>query len=84
MKTKSNYSNKKILVLGLAKSGFAVAKLLKEMGSDVTVVDSNPLENNTEAQALIDAGYKVITGSNDANLIDDSDRKSTRLNSSHS
>ncbi|WP_119326932.1 UDP-N-acetylmuramoyl-L-alanine--D-glutamate ligase [Companilactobacillus musae] len=72
MKTKSNYSNKKILVLGLAKSGFAVAKLLKKMGSDVTVVDSNPLENNTEAQTLIDDGFNVITGSNDASLIDDS------------
>ncbi|GEO77874.1 UDP-N-acetylmuramoyl-L-alanyl-D-glutamate synthetase [Companilactobacillus mindensis DSM 14500] len=72
MKTKSNYSNKKILVLGLAKSGFAVAKLLKKMGSDVTVVDSNPLENNVEAQELIDDGFKVITGSNDASLIDDS------------
>lgn len=72
MKTKSNYSNKKILVLGLAKSGFAVAKLLKKMGSDVTVVDSNPLENNVEAKDLIDAGFKVITGSNDASLIDDS------------
>jgi len=72
MKTKSNYSNKKILVLGLAKSGFAVAKLLKEMGSEVTVVDSNPLENNVEAKELIAAGFNVITGSNDANLIDDS------------
>lgn len=72
MKTESNYSNKKFLVLGLAKSGYAVAKLLKKMGSDVTVVDSNPLENNTEAQALIDDGYKVITGNNDASLIDDS------------
>jgi len=72
MKTKSNYSNKKILVLGLAKSGFAVAKLLKKMGSDVTVVDSNPLEKNTEAKELIDAGFKVITGSNDKNLVDDS------------
>lgn len=72
MKTKNNYSNKKILVLGLAKSGFAVAKLLKKMGSDVTVVDSNPLEKNAEAKALIDDGFKVITGSNDKNLIDDS------------
>ncbi|APU71609.1 UDP-N-acetylmuramoylalanine--D-glutamate ligase [Companilactobacillus crustorum] len=72
MKTESNYSNKKFLVLGLAKSGFAVAKLLKKMGSDVTVVDSNPLEGNTEAQALMDAGFKVITGSNDASLIDES------------
>ncbi|MFH5810964.1 UDP-N-acetylmuramoyl-L-alanine--D-glutamate ligase [Companilactobacillus sp. FL22-1] len=72
MKTESNYSNKKILVLGLAKSGFAVAKLLKSKGAKVTVVDSNPLDNNTEAQALIDDGFKVITGSNDANLIDGS------------
>lgn len=72
MKTESNYSNKKILVLGLAKSGFAVAKLLKSKGAKVTVVDSNPLDNNTEAQALIDDGFKVITGSNDANLIDES------------
>lgn len=72
MKTESNYSNKKFLVLGLAKSGFAVANLLKKMGSDVTVVDSNPLEKNTEAQELIDAGFKVITGSNDASLIDES------------
>ena len=69
---KSNYSNKKILVLGLAKSGYAVAKLLKKMGSDVTVVDSNPLEGNTEAKALIDEGFNVITGSNSADLIDDS------------
>ncbi|WP_334332664.1 UDP-N-acetylmuramoyl-L-alanine--D-glutamate ligase [Companilactobacillus sp. HBUAS59544] len=72
MKTKSNYSNKKFLVLGLAKSGYAVAKLLKKMGSEVTVVDSNPLEKNTEAKALIDEGFKVITGSNDKSLIDDS------------
>ncbi|KRK80707.1 UDP-N-acetylmuramoyl-L-alanine--D-glutamate ligase [Companilactobacillus nodensis] len=72
MKTESEYSNKKILVLGLAKSGFAVAKLLKKMNSDVTVVDSNPLEGNDEAQKLLDDGFKVITGSNDAKLVDDS------------
>ncbi|WP_334328879.1 UDP-N-acetylmuramoyl-L-alanine--D-glutamate ligase [Companilactobacillus sp. HBUAS59699] len=72
MKTKSNYSNKKILVLGLAKSGYAVAKLLKKMNSDVTVVDSNPLEGNDEAKQLLDEGFDVITGSNDASLVDDS------------
>ncbi|WP_125567723.1 UDP-N-acetylmuramoyl-L-alanine--D-glutamate ligase [Companilactobacillus insicii] len=72
MKTESNYSNKKILVLGLAKSGFAVAKLLKKMNSNVTVVDSNPLEGNKEAKQLLDEGFNVITGSNDANLVDDS------------
>ncbi|APX73052.1 UDP-N-acetylmuramoyl-L-alanine--D-glutamate ligase [Companilactobacillus allii] len=72
MKTESNYANKKILVLGLAKSGFAVAKLLKKMNSDVTVVDSNPLAGNDEAKKLLDAGFNVITGSNDPKLIDNS------------
>ncbi|MFC6323443.1 UDP-N-acetylmuramoyl-L-alanine--D-glutamate ligase [Companilactobacillus baiquanensis] len=72
MKSESRYSNKKILVLGLAKSGFAVAKLLKKMNSEVTVVDSNPLEGNTEAKELLEQGFKVITGSNDASLIDES------------
>lgn len=72
MKAESKYSNKKILVLGLAKSGFAVAKLLNKMNSDVTVVDSNPLEGNKEAKELMDQGFKVITGSNDASLVDES------------
>lgn len=72
MKAESKYSNKKILVLGLAKSGFAVAKLLNKMNSDVTVVDSNPLEGNKEAKKLMDQGFKVITGSNDASLVDES------------
>lgn len=68
----SSYANKKILVLGLAKSGYAVAKLLKKINCEVKVVDSNPLEGNTEAQALLDEGFEVITGSNDASLIDES------------
>lgn len=72
MKAESKYSNKKILVLGLAKSGFAVAKLLNKMNSDVTVVDSNPLEGNKEAKELLNQGFKVITGSNDASLVDES------------
>ncbi|WP_125712652.1 UDP-N-acetylmuramoyl-L-alanine--D-glutamate ligase [Companilactobacillus kedongensis] len=72
MKAESKYSNKKFLVLGLAKSGFAVAKLLKKMNSEVTVVDSNSLDGNTEAKELLDQGFKVITGSNDADLVDTS------------
>jgi len=72
MKTESKYANKKFLVLGLAKSGFAVAKLLNKMGSNVTVVDSNKLEGNDEAKQLLDDGFNVITGSNDAKLVDSS------------
>lgn len=69
---KSSYANKKILVLGLAKSGYAVAKLLKKINCEVKVVDSNPLEGNDEAKELMDEGFDVVTGNNSAELIDES------------
>ncbi len=39
----STYENKKVLVLGLAKSGVSAAKLLHELGALVTVNDGKPL-----------------------------------------
>ena len=43
MKKISTYENKKVLVLGLAKSGVSAAKLLHELGALVTVNDGKPL-----------------------------------------
>ncbi|HGI0200989.1 TPA: UDP-N-acetylmuramoyl-L-alanine--D-glutamate ligase, partial [Streptococcus pyogenes] len=52
MKVISNFQNKKILILGLAKSGEAAAKLLTKLGALVTVNDSKPFDQNPAAQAL--------------------------------
>ncbi|HJE44306.1 UDP-N-acetylmuramoyl-L-alanine--D-glutamate ligase [Levilactobacillus namurensis] len=70
MKQITTYMGKKVLVLGLAKSGFNAAKLLKRLGADVTVSDVQPLDKNPEARELQVAGFKVITGEQTPELLD--------------
>jgi len=50
MKQITTYAGKKVLVLGLAKSGTNAAKLLKRLGATVTVSDVQPLAENQNAQ----------------------------------
>ncbi|WP_213384768.1 UDP-N-acetylmuramoyl-L-alanine--D-glutamate ligase [Enterococcus faecium] len=71
MKKISTYENKKVLVLGLAKSGVSAAKLLHELGALVTVNDGKPFDENLEAQELLSLGIKVITGSHPIELLDE-------------
>lgn len=62
---------RKVLVLGLAKSGVSAAKLLHELGALVTVNDGKPFDENPEAQELLSLGIKVITGSHPIELLDE-------------
>lgn len=71
MRTIENYQNKKVLVLGLAKSGVSAAKLLHELGALVTVNDSKQFDKNPEAQDLLSLGIRVITGSHPVELLDE-------------
>ncbi|AJD90912.1 UDP-N-acetylmuramoyl-L-alanyl-D-glutamate synthetase [Jeotgalibacillus malaysiensis] len=65
------YQNKKVLVVGLAKSGVAASLLLHRLGAFVTVNDWKPLSENKDAQQLLDQGIKVITGSHPVELLDE-------------
>lgn len=71
MKQIKQYQNEKVLVLGLAKSGFSAAKLLNDLGALVTVNDGKPFEENPEAQELLEQGIRVITGSHPIELLDE-------------
>lgn len=71
MKAIDTYQNKKVLVLGLAKSGVSAARLLHQLGAIVTVNDGKALEDNPEAQDLLTRGIKVITGSHPIELLDE-------------
>lgn len=71
MKQIKTYQHKKILVLGLAKSGVSAASLLHKLGAFVTVNDSKPLSENPEAQGLLEQGIKVVCGSHPTELIDE-------------
>jgi UDP-N-acetylmuramoylalanine--D-glutamate ligase len=72
LKKIQKYKDKKILVLGLAKSGYAAAKLLHRLGAIVLVNDKNPYEGNEEAHALHKLGIEVICGEHPLSVIDES------------
>ncbi|WML56870.1 UDP-N-acetylmuramoyl-L-alanine--D-glutamate ligase [Neobacillus sp. PS2-9] len=71
MKQIESYRHKKILVLGLAKSGVTAAALLHKLGAFVTVNDKKPLSENPEAQGLLEQGIKVICGDHPIELLDE-------------
>lgn len=63
--------HKKVLVLGLAKSGVAAAELLHDLGAFVTVNDAKPFDANPEAQGLLTKGITVICGRHPEDLLDE-------------
>lgn len=71
MKKINAYHHKKVLVLGLAKSGVSAASLLHSLGAFVTVNDKKPLSENPEAQGLLEQGITVICGDHPVELIDE-------------
>ncbi|GCD83443.1 UDP-N-acetylmuramoylalanine--D-glutamate ligase [Parageobacillus thermoglucosidasius] len=71
MKQTAFYQQHRVLVIGLAKSGFAAAKLLHELGAIVTVNDRKSFEENEEAQRLEQLGIRVVCGGHPLELLDE-------------
>jgi UDP-N-acetylmuramoylalanine--D-glutamate ligase len=71
LKQITKYQHKKILVLGLAKSGVSAATLLHKLGAFVTINDKKPLSENPEAQGLLEQGITVICGDHPVDLLDE-------------
>ena len=55
--------NKRVLVVGLGKSGLAAARFLKAQGARVTVSDARPATLIAELSELLEQGYMVEAGS---------------------
>ena len=72
MAKENAYQNRKVLVLGLAKSGYYAAKLLHALGAQVTVNDAQDLSENPDALELEGFGVQVISGQHPADLLDHS------------
>ena len=64
-----HWRGKRVLVLGLARSGVAVARLLHREGAIVTVNDHKPREQAPEAAELERLGISVICGGHPDDLI---------------
>ncbi|PWA13408.1 UDP-N-acetylmuramoyl-L-alanine--D-glutamate ligase [Pueribacillus theae] len=70
MKNNNDYKGKKILIIGLAKSGYAAARILDRLGADIVVNDIVPLEENAQAKELKRMGIEVICGSHPLSLLE--------------
>lgn len=70
MKQVKTYEDKNILILGLGKSGFAVAKLLLKLGAHVTLNDKKDLSKDDRAVELKKLGVKVISGHHPIEIFD--------------
>jgi UDP-N-acetylmuramoylalanine--D-glutamate ligase len=63
-------NKKQVLVLGLARSGAAVARLLHKLGAQVVVNDQKPLADHGETPAELEAlGIKVIGGGHPEGIV---------------
>lgn len=65
------YENKKILILGAAKSGIAVSELLANKNNNITLSDIKPLNEDIKKK-LESLGINIIITSNQVDLIDQS------------
>ena len=70
MKTVTEFQNKNILVLGIAKSGYAAATLLQKLGANVIVNDGKPLAENVLAAELQAKGMDVVCGGHPLELLE--------------
>ncbi|WP_339062311.1 UDP-N-acetylmuramoyl-L-alanine--D-glutamate ligase [Tepidibacillus marianensis] len=64
-----DFQNKNVIVLGLAKSGTAVANILHQLGAKVVVNDAKPEEQCSAKHELESLGIQVICGGHPDDLI---------------
>ncbi|WP_058301833.1 UDP-N-acetylmuramoyl-L-alanine--D-glutamate ligase [Gorillibacterium timonense] len=69
MRHPRDYKDKEVVIIGLARSGVAVAKLLHGFGAKVTVNDKKTLEECPEAEELTSLGVSVLCGGHPEGII---------------
>ncbi|MER2063127.1 MAG: UDP-N-acetylmuramoyl-L-alanine--D-glutamate ligase [Alkalibacterium sp.] len=70
MKNVEYFSNKTVLVLGLAVSGYNAALMLNQLGAEVIVNDFKDLSESEEAKDLKKKGVEVISGGHPLEILD--------------
>lgn len=66
---KQKYTGKKIVVVGMAKSGAAAARVLSQCGASVTLNDRKPEAECEGIEGLREAGITVICGGHPDDLV---------------
>lgn len=65
------FKNKKILILGMARSGYEAAKLLAKRGNKVILNDIKTDQDAAKLDELKDLGVNIILGEHPADLLDE-------------
>jgi UDP-N-acetylmuramoylalanine--D-glutamate ligase len=69
LKKISDYLHKNVLIIGLAKSGLAAAKLLHQLGANITVNDLKATDEDEAVKELRGLGVQVVCGEHPLSLI---------------
>ena len=67
------YQEKKVLVVGVARSGIGAANLLYKLGADVTINDIKNEDDLADQIGLVDDGIKIVLESKADKLVTDKD-----------
>ncbi len=66
------FENKKIFILGMARSGYHAARVLAKRGNTIVLNDMNANQDKNHIKELEDLGVKVILGSHPDDILDES------------
>ena len=56
------YENKKIFILGMARSGYEAAKILAKRNNEIVLSDINPNQDKDHIKELEKLGVKLVLG----------------------
>ncbi len=65
------FKDKKILILGMAKSGYEAALLLSKYTNNITVSDKNEKQNSKHIDKLVSKGIKIVLGDHPDDLMNE-------------
>ena len=68
-----NLEDKRILVLGFARSGYSTAKILNKLGYNVILNAFDDLSTDEKAIELKNLGVKIVDGGHPLELLDNID-----------
>ena len=66
------FENKKIFILGMARSGYEAAKVLAKRNNKIVLNDNNEKQDASHIKELQNLGVKVILGSHPDDILDES------------
>ncbi len=66
------FENKKIFILGMARSGYHAAKILAGMNNEIVLSDINANQDENHIKELEDLGVKLLLGPDQEDIFDES------------